>query len=59
MSKRVVVSVEIELTMVIDEGIKVEEVINEMDYKFDLPDGATLTGTDIYDYDVMDKYNLD
>jgi len=51
----VTVEVRVKLVMKVDEGVEIAEVVDEMDYKFSLPDNATLDDSEILDYEVKDS----
>jgi hypothetical protein len=54
--RKVYVDVKVKLIIRVDEGIKISDVINEMDYDFtSLTDGAMIEKTEISHYDVMDS----
>lgn len=50
MSRKVYVEVKVKLILNMDEGVEVDEVINEMDYNFT----STVDGADVYDSSIMD-----
>ena len=52
----VTVEVKVKLTMRVDEGQEVAEVISEMDYDFtDTTTTATIEDTEILDYEITDS----
>ena len=53
--RTVTVEVRVKLVMKVDEGVEIAEVVDEMDYKFSLPDNATLDDSEILDYEVKDS----
>ena len=55
MSRKVTIKLEFRLVATIDEGIDVGEVVNEIDYRFHLPDCATLEDAELTDYEVVDS----
>ncbi len=56
MSRKVTVKVEVKLTMKVDEGVEVSEIIDEMDYNFsDTTTQATIEDTEILDFEIMDS----
>lgn len=56
MARKVTVEVKVKLTINMDEGIEVSEVINELDYDFvSSTDGADIEDTEILDHEVTDS----
>ncbi len=56
MARKVTVEVKVKLTINMDEGIEVSEVINELDYDFTSnTDGADVEDTEITDHEVTDS----
>lgn len=55
MYRTVTVEVKAKLVLKVDEGTEIAEVIDGMDYAFNLPDNATLDDSEILDYEV--KYS--
>lgn len=56
MSRKVYIEVVTRVIVVMDEGVKVDEVISEMDYNFtSTTAGATIIDTEIRDYNVTDS----
>ena len=53
--RKVTVEVTVQLQMKVDEGAEISEVIDEMDYNFNLPDNATLDDEQILDFKVKDS----
>lgn len=54
--RKVKVQLTVEMTMTIDDGVEVGEVIQELDYDFtDQTTKATIEDTEILDYDVVDS----
>jgi hypothetical protein len=55
MYRTVTVEAKVKLVMKVDDGVEIAEVIDEMDYQFDLPDNATLEDSEILGYEVADS----
>lgn len=56
MARKVIVEVKVKLTINMDEGIEVSDVINELEYDFtSTVDGADVEDTEILDHDVTDS----
>lgn len=56
MARKVTVEVKVKLTINMDEGIEVSDVINELDYDFtSSTDGADVEDTEILDHEVTDS----
>lgn len=56
MSRKVTVELQVKLTLIVDEGVEVAHVINELDYDFtDTTTQATIEETEILDYDIIDS----
>ncbi len=54
--RTVTVKVETKLTMKVDEGVEISEIINEMEYNFfDTTTNATIEDTEITDFEVVDS----
>ncbi len=54
--RKVVVTVTTRLVINMEEGIELQEVINEMDYDFiSQTVGASIVDTEIQDYDIQDS----
>lgn len=54
--RKIKVKVELELTMIIDEGVDVGEIIDDLEYEFtDTTTQATIEDTEIIDYEVVDS----
>ena len=54
--RKVKVKLEVELTIVVDEGVDIGNIIDEMDYNFtDTTTQATIEDTTIEDYEVIDS----
>ena len=54
--RTVTVKVEVKLTMKVDEGIEISEIINEMEYDFsDTTTKATIEDAEITDFEVVDS----
>lgn len=54
--RKVTVELKVVLTINVDEGIEVSEVINELDYDFiSGTDGASVEDTEIKDHEVTDS----
>ena len=51
--REVTVEVTVKLQMKVDEGTEISEVINEMDYNFNLPDNANLDDEEIINFEVI------
>jgi len=55
MSKEVKILLSISLTIEVNEGIDVRNIIQELDYDFDDTTGAsTIVDTEIIDFDIID-----
>ena len=56
MSRKVKVKLEIELSMIVDEGVEISEIINELDYDFiNTTTKATIEDTEITNHEVLDS----
>ena len=56
MSRKVTVNVTVKLTMIVDEGVEIGEVVNELEYNFaDTTTQATVEDTEIVDYEAVDS----
>ena len=54
--RKVKVKVEVELTMILNDGVSVDDIISDMDYDFyERTGNATITDTEILDYEVVDS----
>lgn len=54
--RKVTVKLEVGITMTVDEGVEIGEIINEMEYEFtDTTTQATIEDTEIRDYEVEDS----
>ena len=54
--RKVFVEVKMNITMVVNEGIEISEVINKANYEFnDMTGAAFITDTEITDYQVLDS----
>ncbi len=54
--RKVKVKIEVELSMNVDEGVEVSDVINELEYNFsDTTTQATVEDTEIIDYEITDS----
>jgi len=52
----VTVKVEVKLTMKVDEGVEISEIIDEMEYNFsDTTANATIEDAEIADFEVIDS----
>jgi len=53
--RKVTVELRVKMTVKVDEGIEVSQVIDEMDYQFaDTTGGADVEDTELLDYEVTD-----
>lgn len=56
MSRTVFVRLTIDMSLVVDEGVEIGEIVNEFDYTFsDTTTKATVEDTEIRDYKVIDS----
>jgi hypothetical protein len=55
MYRTVTVEVKVKLVMKVNEGVEIAEVVDEMDYRFNLPSTASLDDSEILDYEVKDS----
>lgn len=55
MYRTVTVELTVKLVMRVDEGVEIANVIDEIDYAFNLPDTASLDESEILDYKVQDS----
>ncbi len=56
MSRKVTVKVEVKLSMTVNDGVEVSEIIDELDYDFsDTTTQATIEDTEIIDHEVIDS----
>ncbi len=54
--RKVTVKIEVEMSMLIDNGVEVSEIIDELEYDFtDTTTQATVEDTQITDYEVIDS----
>jgi hypothetical protein len=54
--RKVYVEVKVKLIINMDDGVEVQEVVNELDYSFNSQtDGATIEDTEILDHEVKDS----
>jgi uncharacterized coiled-coil DUF342 family protein len=54
--RKVTVQLEMRIVMLVDEGVEISEVINELDYKVnDTTTTADILDTEITDYEVVDS----
>ena len=54
--RKVTVGVEMNVVMLVDEGVEISEVVNELDYRInDTTTAADILDTDITDYEVIDS----
>jgi len=54
--RKVTVKLEMRIVMLVDEGIEISEVVNELDYKVnDTTTAADILDTEITDYEVVDS----
>ena len=54
--RKVTVKLEMCIVMLVDEGIEISEVVNELDYKVnDTTTAADILDTEITDYEVVDS----
>lgn len=53
--KNIIIEVKVKMILSTKRGIKVDDVINEMDYRFvSLTTGAQIVDTEILDYEIKD-----
>ena len=56
MSRKVIVELKVKLSMIVNEGNKISDIIDGLDYDFDVPDNeADIIDTEITDYEVIDS----
>ena len=55
MYRKVTVQLTVKLIMLLDEGLSVQDVVDEMEYQFILPEGATFNDSEILDFEVKDS----
>ena len=56
MSRKVTVEVKFQLQLVVDEGVEVKEIMDELDCSFvDNTDKASVVGDEMLDYEVTDS----
>jgi len=54
--RKVTVKLEMHIVMLVDEGVEISEVVNELDYKVnDTTTAADILDTEITDYEVVDS----
>lgn len=54
--RKVIIKLEVKLIMLVDEGVEISEIINELDYNFsDTTTKADITDMTIEDYEVIDS----
>ena len=54
--RKVTVKLEMQLVMLVDEGIEISQVVNELDYEVnDTTTAADILDTEITDYEVVDS----
>ena len=54
--RKITVKLEIEVKMVVNEGIDISEIINELDYEInDTTTDADIVDTEIIDYKIIDS----
>jgi hypothetical protein len=54
--RKVTVKLEMKVVMLVDEGVEISEVVNELDYKVnDTTTVADILDTEISDYEVIDS----
>jgi hypothetical protein len=55
--RKAYVELKVKIIMELEEGVSVNEVINDMDYKFSYsePNYGEITDTEILDYEVVDS----
>ena len=54
--RKVTVEVKVKLQMIVDEGIEISRIIDEMDYSFsDTTTHANITDTEILEHEVTDS----
>jgi hypothetical protein len=54
--RKVTVKLEMKVVMLVDEGVEISEVVNELDYKVnDTTTAADILDTEIIDYEVIDS----
>ena len=54
--RKVTVKLEMQLTMLVDEGVEISQVVNELDYNVsDTTTAADILDTEITDYEVIDS----
>ena len=55
-SRKVYVNLTVKLIMVVDEGVEVSDVVNELDYNFsDTTGSADIEDTSIEDFEITDS----
>jgi hypothetical protein len=56
MSRKVYVTVEVKIVMVVDEGVEIAEVMDELNYDFsDTTGKASIQDTEIESYEITDS----
>jgi len=54
--RKVTVKLEMRIVMLVDEGVEISEIVNELDYKVnDTTTAADILDTEITDYEVVDS----
>jgi hypothetical protein len=54
--RKVFVEVKVKLVIEVDEGVKISDIIQEMDYDFTSTlDGAIITDTEVLEHEVIDS----
>jgi hypothetical protein len=54
--RKVTVKLEMRLVMLVDEGVEISEVVNELDYQVnDTTTAANILDTEITDYELVDS----
>ena len=56
--RTVTVELKLKLLMKVDEGVRVSDIVDDMDCTFKLPDNATFEDSEILDYEVKDTVEL-
>ena len=54
-SRKVVLKVEMSLTLDIDDNMELDEVMDELDYDFTPESGASVVDSELRDYEVIDS----
>ena len=54
--RKVTVKLEMQLVMLVDEGVEISQVVNELDYEVnDTTTAADILDTEITDYEIVDS----